>query len=106
MNIVKLQDDLLYMPIPFLQEKSGGKDPDVPGWLADAVLKQRLDAQEKAGLADGAAGKGQPSVNEQLKQKAGLMALQGMQQKQAQINMGEQMAAMPQAVPPDVVQPE
>ena len=106
MNIVKLQDDLLYMPIPFLQEKSGGKDPDVPGWLADAVLKQRLDAQEKAGLADGAAGKGQPSVNEQLKQKAGLMALQGMQQKQAQINMGEQMAATPQAVPPDVVQPE
>ena len=106
MNIVKLQDDLLYMLIPFLQEKSGGKDPDVPGWLADAVLKQRLDAQEKAGLADGAAGKGQPSVNEQLKQKAGLMALQGMQQKQAQINMGEQMAATPQAVPPDVVQPE
>jgi hypothetical protein len=106
MNIVKLQDDLLYMPIPFLQEKSSGKDPDVPGWLADAVLKQRLDAQEKAGLAAGAAGKGQPSVNEQLKQKAGLMALQGMQQKQAQINMGEQMAATPQAVPPDVVQPE
>ena len=106
MNIVKLQDDLLYMPIPFLQEKADGKDPDVPGWLADAVLKQRLDAQEKAKLAAGAAGKGQPSVNEQLKQKAGLMALQGMQQKQAQSNMGAQMAATPQAVPPDVVQPE
>lgn len=106
MNIVKLQDDLLYMSIPLLREKAGGKDPDVPGWLADAVLNQKLDARKKAELADGAAGKGQPSVSEQLDQKAGLMALESMRQKQAQINMGEQMAATPQAVPPDVVQPE
>ena len=106
MNIVKLQDDLQGMSVAFLEGKADGEDSNYPAWLVDAVLKQKLDAQEKAGLADGAAGKGQPSVNEQLKQKAGLMALQGMQQKQAQINMGEQMAATPQAVPPDVVQPE
>lgn len=106
MNIVKLQDDLLYMPISFLQEKAGGEDSKYPAWLVDAVLKQKLDAREKAELAAGAAGKGQPSVNEQLKQKAGLMALQGMQQKQAESNMGAQMATTPQSIPPDVVQPE
>jgi hypothetical protein len=106
MNILELQDDLQGMSVAFLREKAGGKDRNIPGWLADGVLNQKLDALKKAELADGAAGKGQPSVSEQLQQKAGLMALQGMQQKQAQINMGEQMAATPQAVPPDVVQPE
>jgi hypothetical protein len=34
------------------------------------------------------------------------MALQGMQQKQAEGNMGAQMATTPQSIPPDVVQPE
>ena len=106
MNIVKLQDDLQGMSVAFLQGKADGEDSNYPAWLVDAVLKQKLDARQKAELAAGAAGKGQPSVNEQLKQKAGLMALQGMQQKQAEGNMGTQMATTPQSIPPDVVQPE
>ena len=106
MNIVKLQDDLQGMSVAFLRGKADGEDSNYPAWLVDAVLKQKLDARQKAELAAGAAGKGQPSVNEQLKQKAGLMALQGMQQKQAEGNMGTQMATTPQSIPPDVVQPE
>jgi len=106
MNIVKLQDDLQGMSVAFLRGKADGEDSKYPAWLVNAVLNQKEDALEEADLAAGAAGKGLPSVSEQLKQKAGLMALQGMQQKQAQSNMGAQMAATPQAVPPDVVQPE
>jgi len=106
MNILELQDNLQGMSVAFLQEKADGEDSNYPAWLVNAVLNLKLDAKKKADLAAGAAGKGLPSVSEQLKQKAGLMALQDMQQKQAESNMGAQMAATPQAVPADVVQPE
>ena len=51
MNIVKLQDDLQGMSIAFLEEKADGEDSNYPAWLVDAVLKQKLDARQKAELA-------------------------------------------------------
>jgi len=106
MNILELQDDLQGMSVAFLEEKADGEDSNYPAWLVNAVLNQKFDARKKADLAAGAAGKGQPSVSAQLKQKAGLMALQNMQRGLAESNMGAQMATTPQAVPADVVQPE
>jgi hypothetical protein len=105
MNLVKLQDDLKMLPMAALQSKAQGQDPQVPPWLATAVLNERMDAQKKAGLAQGAKGD-QPSIAEQLNQKAGLMALQGQQQQQAQQQMISQMAQAPQPAPVNVPQPE
>jgi hypothetical protein len=105
MNLVKLQDDLKMLPIAALQSKAQGQDPQVPPWLATAVLNERMDAQKKAGLAQGAQGE-QPSIAEQLTQKAGLMALQGQNQKQGQEQMMSQMAQAPQPAPEGVPQPE
>ena len=105
MNLVKLQDDLKMLPMAVLQSKAQGQDPQVPPWLATAVLNERMDAQKKAGLAQGAQGD-QPSIAEQLNQKAGLMALQGQQQQQAQQQMMSQMAQAPQPTPEGVPQPE
>lgn len=105
MNLVKLQDDLKMLPMAVLQSKAQGQDPQVPPWLATSVLNERMDAQKKAGLAQGAQGD-QPSIAEQLNQKAGLMALQGQQQQQAQQQMMSQMAQAPQPAPEGVPQPE
>jgi hypothetical protein len=105
MNLVKLQDDLKMLPMAALQSKAQGQDPQVPPWLATSVLNERMDAQKKAGLAQGAQGE-QPSIAEQLNQKAGLMALQGQQQQQAQQQMMSQMAQAPQPTPEGVPQPE
>jgi pyruvate dehydrogenase E2 component (dihydrolipoamide acetyltransferase) len=105
MNLVKLQDDLKMLPMAVLQSKAQGQDPQVPPWLATAVLNERMDAQKKDGLAQGAQGE-QPSIVEQLSQKAGLMALQGQQQQQAQQQMMSQMAQAPQPAPENVPQPE
>jgi hypothetical protein len=105
MNLVKLQDDLKMLPMAVLQSKAQGQDPQVPPWLATSVLNERMDAQKKAGLAQGAQGE-QPSIAEQLNQKAGLMALQGQQQQQAQQQMMSQMAQAPQPTPEGVPQPE
>jgi len=105
MNLVKLQDDLKMLPMAVLQAKAQGQDPQVPPWLATSVLNERMDAQKKAGLAQGAQGD-QPSIAEQLNQKAGLMALQGQQQQQAQQQMMSQMAQAPQPAPENVPQPE
>lgn len=105
MNLVKLQDDLKMLPMAVLQSKAQGQDPQVPPWLATSVLNERMDAQKKAGLAQGAQGE-QPSIAEQLNQKAGLMALQGQQQQQAQQQMMGQMAQAPQPAPEGVPQPE
>ena len=105
MNLVKLQDDLKMLPMAVLQSKAQGQDPQVPPWLATSVLNERMDAQKKAGLAQGAQGE-QPSIAEQLNQKAGLMALQGQQQQQAQQQMMSQVAQAPQPAPEGVPQPE
>ena len=105
MNLVKLQDDLKMLPMAVLQSKAQGQDPQVPPWLATSVLNERMDAQKKAGQAQGAQGP-QPSIAEQLNQKAGLMALQGQQQQQAQQQMMSQMAQAPQPTPEGVPQPE
>jgi hypothetical protein len=105
MNLVKLQDDLKMLPMAVLQSKAQGQDPQVPPWLATSVLNERMDAQKKAGMAQGAQGP-QPSIAEQINQKAGLMALQGQQQQQAQQQMMSQMAQAPQPAPQGVPQPE
>jgi hypothetical protein len=54
----------------------------------------------------GAAQGEQPSIKEQVEQKAGLMALQGQQQQQAQQQMAQQMQGRPMPAPEGVPQPD
>jgi len=106
MNLVKLQDDLRMLPMALLDAKAKGQDPNVPAWLATGVLNEKLDAQKRAGLAQGAAKGSLPSVAEQIQQKAGLMALQGQRQQQSQQQMGEQAARAPTPTAENTPQPE
>ena len=106
MNLVKLQDDLRMLPMALLDAKAKGQDPNVPAWLATGVLNEKLDAQKRAGLAQGAAKGSLPSVAEQIQQKAGLMALQGQRQQQSQQQMGEQAAQAPTPTAENTPQPE
>jgi hypothetical protein len=63
------------------------------------VMQQRMAASQQA-----AQGK-QPTVKEQVEQKAGLMALQAKQQEMAQQQMAQQSQQQPMPVPPGTPQP-
>jgi hypothetical protein len=104
MNLVQLQDDLRMLPLPALQSKAQGQDPNTPPWLAAAVLNERMTAQQKAGMAQGAAQGPQPSVVEKL--QSGLMSLEAQKMQQGQQQMMQQAAQTPQAVPEQAPQPE
>ena len=109
MNLLQSQDTLRSLPIQVLRAKSQGQEPpnpDAPLWLVNSVLAEKVAALEKEKLAQGAAKGLQPSIAEQINQKAGLMALQGQKQQQAQQQMAQQMAQAPQPAPEGVPQPE
>lgn len=106
MNIVQQQHDLEMMGVPELQKLAQGTNPNVPAYLALAVLNQKMASREKAGLASGAAQGQQRSVAEQVDQKAGLMALDQQKQQQAQQMMAQQAQQTPQAVPEGVPAPQ
>jgi hypothetical protein len=106
MNIVQQQHDLEMMGVPELQKLAQGTNPNVPAYLALAVLNQKMASREKAGLASGAAQGAQRSVAEQVDQKAGLMALDQQKQQQAQQMMAQQAQQTPQAVPEGIPAPQ
>lgn len=87
-----------------LQQYANGMSPEVPPYLALGELQRRETAQKQMATAQGAAQGPQPSVKEQVEQKAGLMALQQMQQQQAAQQMQQTRGPMP--APAGVPQPE
>jgi hypothetical protein len=105
MNLVKAQALAKDLPIQELKKYANGYNPQmIPPWLATGELQAKIDLQKRMSnmMAEGE----QPSVKEQIEQKAGLMAAQGMKQKQAQQQMGMQMGMQPGPAPADVPQPE
>jgi hypothetical protein len=107
MNLVKAQDLAKELSIPELQQYANGSNPEVmPPYVALGALQAKESMQKKMAAMQGAAQGEQPSVKEQVEQKAGLMALQGQQQQQAQQQMTQQMQQRPMPTTENVPQPE
>ena len=87
-----------------LQQYANGMNPEVPPYLALGELQRREIAQKQMATAQGGMQGPQPSVKEQVEQKAGLMAAQALQQQQAMQQMQQPRGPMP--VPAGVPQPE
>jgi hypothetical protein len=107
MNIVKAQALAKDMQIPDLQKYANGFDPRIiPPWLAAGEIQAKMDLNKRLQMMQGAAQGEQPSVKEQIEQKAGLMAADAMKQQQAQQQMAGQMGQQPGPAPEGVPQPE
>jgi hypothetical protein len=104
MNLVQINERLKDLPMQVIQQYANGMNPEVPPYLALGELQRREIAQKQMATAQGAQQGPQPSVKEQVEQKAGLMAAQGLQQQQAMQQMAQQGAPGP--VPAGVPQPE
>jgi len=106
MNLVKAQELAKELSIPELQQYANGSNPQMmPPYIALGALQAKELMQKKMQAMQGAAQGEQPSVKEQVEQKAGLMALQGQQQQQAQQQMMQQAQARPMPAPENVPQP-
>jgi hypothetical protein len=107
MNLVKAQALAKDLQIQDLQKYANGFDPRIiPPWLATGEIQSKMDLNKRMQMMQGAVQGEQPSVKEQIEQKAGLMAAQAMQQQQAQQQMMGQMAQRPGPAPANVPQPE
>jgi hypothetical protein len=104
MNLVQINERLKDLPMQVIQQYANGMNPEVPPYLALGELQRRELSQKQMATAQGAQQGPQPSVKEQVEQKAGLMQLQQMQQQQ----MAQQQAMPrgPMPAPAGVPQPE
>jgi hypothetical protein len=106
MNLVQINEHLKESPLQALMSYANGQNPMVPAYMATGELKRREIMAQKQTQSQQAAQGQQPTVKEQVEQKAGLMALQAQQQKQAQQQLMERAQAQPMPVPPQTPQPE
>jgi len=111
MNLVKAQELAKDLSIQELQKYANGFNPAMmPPYIALGALQAKEAMQKKMAALQGGAQGEQPSVKEQIEQKAGLMALQQQQQNQAQQQMAQQAQKMPmpapEGIPEPVAQPE
>jgi hypothetical protein len=108
MNLVQINERLKDLPMQVVQQYANGMNPEVPPYLALGELQRREMSQKQMATAQGAAQGPQPSVKEQVEQKAGLMQLQQMQQQQMAQQMQQPRGPMPTSagVPQPVDQPE
>jgi len=82
MNLDHLDELLQYVPEPMLDAYSKGKNPRVvPPWAAAAALSEKVASKQANGLAQGAAQGPQPSVMDQLRQKAATLNVQAQRQQ-------------------------
>lgn len=103
MNLVQINERLKDMPVQALQQYANGSNPEVPPFLALGELQRREKLKQQMANAQGAAQGQQPSVKEQIEQKAGLLGLQQAQMQQQQQQM---MRPRPGPVPAGTPQPE
>lgn len=106
MNLVKAQELAQSMPQQELEKYANGFAPHIiPPWLATGEMQAKMQRMQKMQAMQGAAQGPQPSVKEQIEQKAGLMGLQQAQQQMAQ---QQQMSQLPMngPVPEGTPEPE
>lgn len=108
MNLVQINERLKDLPMQVVQQYANGMNPEVPPYLALGELQRRELSQKQMATAQGAQQGPQPSVKEQVEQKAGLMQLQQMQQQQMAQQMQQPRGPMPTpaGTPQPVDQPE
>lgn len=104
MNLVQINERLKDLPMQVVQQYANGMNPEVPPYLALGELQRREIAQKQMATAQGGMQGPQPSIKEQVEQKAGLLALQQMQQQQVAQQMQQPRGPMP--APAGVPQPE
>ena len=103
MNLVQINERLKDLPLPVIQQYANGMNPEVPPYLALGELQRREISQKQAATAQGGAQGPQPSIKEQMEQKAGLMQAQQMQQQQ----MAQQQPPRgPMPAPAGIPQPQ
>ena len=107
MNLVQINERLKDMPLQAVQQYANGMNPEVPPYLALGELQRREKLQKQSAMSQGAAMGQQPSVKEQIEQKAGLMALQAQQSQQAQQQQAQpRPGPVPENAPQPIPQPE
>ena len=107
MNLVKAQAIANDLSPQMLKKYADGFDPRIiPPWLAAGTLQSKMDANERLKNMMGGAQGEQPSVKEQIEQRAGLMAANSMQQQQQQAQQQMAMATRPGPAPAGIPQPE
>jgi hypothetical protein len=104
MNLVQINERLKGLPMQVVQQYANGMNPEVPPYLALGELQRRELSQKQMATAQGGAQGPQPSVKEQVEQKAGLMAAQALQQQQMMQQQAQPQGAMP--APAGIPQPE
>jgi hypothetical protein len=104
MNLVQINERLKDLPMQVVQQYANGMNPEVPPYLALGELQRRELSQKQMATAQGAQQGPQPSIKEQVEQKAGLMQLQQMQQQQMAQQQAQPRGPMP--APAGVPQPE
>ena len=107
MNLVKAQALANDLPIQELKKYADGFDPRIiPPWVATGTLQAKMDLNKRMQNMMGGAQGEQPSIKEQIEQKAGLMAANNMQQQQQQQQQQMAMAQRPGPAPAGIPQPE
>jgi hypothetical protein len=105
MNLIEQQQKARALPMQYLQQAANGQSVELAPWIATAELQRRTTADQHMQAAQGAQGP-QPTVKDQIEQKAGLMATQAAQQAQVQAQQAQQSAQPKAPVPGDTPQPE
>ena len=103
MNLIQINERLKDLPMQVVQQYANGMNPEVPPYLALGELQRRELSQKQMATAQGGAQGPQPSVKEQVEQKAGLMALQQMQK---QMSQQQARPSGPMPVPAGAPQPQ
>jgi len=104
MNLVQINERLKGLPEQVIRQYANGMNPEVPPYLALGELQRRELSNKQMATAQGAAQGPQPSIKEQIEQRAGLMGLQQMQQQQMAQQQSQPRGPMP--APAGVPQPE
>lgn len=109
MNLVKAQELAQNMPQQELEKYANGFAPHIiPPWLATGEMQAKMQRMQKMQAMQGAAQGPQPSIKEQIEQKAGLMGLQQAQQRMAQqqqMTQGPMAGPVPEGTPQPEMQP-
>ena len=103
MNLVEQQEKARALPMQYLQQAVNGQSVELAPWIATAELQRRTTANQHLQAAKGPQGP-QPTVKDQIEQKAGLMATQAAQLAQAA--QAQQSSPPPGPIPGGIPEPE
>jgi len=110
-NLVQIQRDLQSLPpgpqtMMYLKRAKDGMVATVPPYVAAAELAAREKMAHREALASGAASGEQPTVSQQLSQKADLLALQAMKKKEMDAQAANAARTAPGPAPEGSPEPE